>query len=72
MVRMALACPTPGGNGPLSPGILLEPLSFKGARKMNGNLAGVDMLHIPYKGSGPAMTDLLGGQVDYMFDSITV
>jgi tripartite-type tricarboxylate transporter receptor subunit TctC len=29
------------------------------------------MLHIPYKGSGPAVTDLLGGQVNYMFDSIT-
>ncbi|MBB2919380.1 tripartite tricarboxylate transporter substrate binding protein [Cupriavidus alkaliphilus] len=35
------------------------------------SMAGVDMLHVPYKGSGPAMTDLLGGQVDYMFDSIT-
>lgn len=35
------------------------------------SMAQVDMLHIPYKGSGPAMTDLLGGQVDYMFDSIT-
>lgn len=35
------------------------------------SLAGVKMLHVPYKGSGPAMTDLLGGQVDYMFDSIT-
>jgi tripartite-type tricarboxylate transporter receptor subunit TctC len=35
------------------------------------SMAHVDMLHIPYKGSGPAMTDLLGGQVDYMFDSIT-
>ncbi|MDT6961130.1 tripartite tricarboxylate transporter substrate binding protein [Cupriavidus sp. SZY C1] len=35
------------------------------------SMAKVDMLHIPYKGSGPAMTDLLGGQVDYMFDSIT-
>ena len=29
------------------------------------------MLHVPYKGSGPAVTDLIGGQVDYMFDSIT-
>jgi len=35
------------------------------------SLADVRMLHVPYKGSGPAMTDLLGGQVDYMFDSIT-
>ncbi len=31
----------------------------------------LDMLHVPYKGSGPAVSDLVGGQVDYMFDSIT-
>ena len=35
------------------------------------SMTGVDMLHVPYKGSGPAVADLLGGQVDYMFDSIT-
>ena len=35
------------------------------------SLAQVEMLHIPYKGSGPAVSDLLGGQVNYMFDSIT-
>src|SRR5690606_12534548 len=35
------------------------------------SMAGIDMLHVPYKGSGPAVADLLGGQVDYMFDSIT-
>ena len=28
------------------------------------------MLHIPYRGAGPAMTDLLGGQVDLMFDNL--
>ncbi|MDP4077977.1 tripartite tricarboxylate transporter substrate binding protein [Acidovorax sp. A1169] len=35
------------------------------------SLAQIDMLHIPYKGSGPAVADLLGGQINYMFDSIT-
>jgi tripartite-type tricarboxylate transporter receptor subunit TctC len=35
------------------------------------SMAGVQIVHIPYKGSGPAMTDLLGGQVPLMFDSVT-
>ena len=30
----------------------------------------VDILHIPYKGSGPAVADLIGGQVNMMFDNI--
>jgi tripartite-type tricarboxylate transporter receptor subunit TctC len=34
-------------------------------------LTGVDMVHIPYKGSGPALADLLGGQVSVMFDNLT-
>ncbi|HSF46855.1 MAG TPA: tripartite tricarboxylate transporter substrate binding protein [Burkholderiales bacterium] len=33
-------------------------------------MAGVDIVHIPYKGSAPALTDLIGGQVDLMFDNI--
>ncbi len=34
------------------------------------SLAKVDMAHIPYKGSAPAVTDLIGGQVDLMFDNV--
>jgi tripartite-type tricarboxylate transporter receptor subunit TctC len=45
------------------------------AQHMTGELfkvrAGVDLVHIPYKGSGPGITDLVGGQVPVMFDSIT-
>jgi tripartite-type tricarboxylate transporter receptor subunit TctC len=33
-------------------------------------LTGIDMLHIPYKGSAPAVADLLGGQTHMMFDNI--
>ncbi|VWX61392.1 conserved exported hypothetical protein [Burkholderiales bacterium 8X] len=34
------------------------------------SLAGVEMLHVPYKGSPPAHVDLMGGSVDIMFDNI--
>lgn len=33
-------------------------------------MAGIEMTHIPYKGAAPAMTDLLGGQIPVMFDSV--
>ena len=38
--------------------------------EMFKHLAKVDILHIPYKGSSPALTDMLGGQVMMMFDNI--
>jgi len=33
--------------------------------------AGIQALHVPYKGSGPALTDLMGGQVQYCFETMT-
>ena len=33
-------------------------------------MAGVDLTHIPYKGSAPAVTDLIGGQVQALFDNM--
>jgi tripartite-type tricarboxylate transporter receptor subunit TctC len=37
--------------------------------EMFKSLAGVDIMHIPYKGGAPAMNDLLGGQVSMMFNN---
>jgi tripartite-type tricarboxylate transporter receptor subunit TctC len=39
------------------------------ATEMFKRVAGVDVLHVPYKGSGPAMTDLMGGQVQAMIET---
>ena len=33
--------------------------------------ARLDLVHAPYKGSAPALTDLLGGQIDFIFENIT-
>ena len=34
-------------------------------------MTGVNMVHVPYRGAGPALTDLIGGQVQVMFDVMT-
>ncbi len=34
-------------------------------------MAGINMLHVPYRGGGPAITDLIGGQVQFMIDVTT-
>ena len=37
------------------------------AAELFKNMAGVDILHVPYRGVGPAITDLLGGQIQIVF-----
>jgi tripartite-type tricarboxylate transporter receptor subunit TctC len=34
------------------------------------SMTGCNMVHVPYKGAGPALTDLMGGQVDVIFDNL--
>ncbi|WP_245845036.1 Bug family tripartite tricarboxylate transporter substrate binding protein [Noviherbaspirillum humi] len=57
------------------PGYLTYASSGAGAPQRMGaelfkRVAGVDILHVPYKGSGPAMTDLVGGQVLMMVETV--
>ncbi|MFT0862352.1 Bug family tripartite tricarboxylate transporter substrate binding protein [Ancylobacter sp. G4_0304] len=44
------------------------PLHLSG--ELFNSMAGVDMQHIPYKGAGPALVDVLGNQVPIMFDNL--
>jgi len=41
------------------------------AGEMFKQIAGVDMVHVPYKGAGPALTDLLSGNIQVMFDTLS-
>ena len=57
------------------PGVLNYSTSGKGssthmASVLFCRMAGVDMVHVPYKGSGPAVADLIAGQVQLRFSSI--
>ena len=65
---IAMAKAKPGGlsyasSGPGTP--------YHMAGELFKAMAGVSIVHIPYKGSSGARTDVLGGQVDVMFDAIT-
>ena len=40
--------------------------------RCSAQMAGIEMLHVPYRGTGPAVTDLLGGRIDLMFSPALV
>jgi tripartite-type tricarboxylate transporter receptor subunit TctC len=62
MARAAPGRMTYGSAGPGSAGHLLGELL---AQRI-----GAELVHVPYKGVGPAMTDLLAGRIDAMFDAM--
>ena len=41
------------------------------AAELFRSMAGIDMLHVPYKGTGPALMDVVGGQVSLMFAGVS-
>jgi len=41
------------------------------AVELFNSMNGIDMLHVPYRGSAPAITDLIGGQINVLFDPIS-
>jgi tripartite-type tricarboxylate transporter receptor subunit TctC len=66
---IALAKANPGklnyaSSGPGTP--------YHMAGELFKSMAGVDIVHVPYKGSSGARTGVLGGQVEMMFDAVTV
>ena len=66
IIAMAKAKPgalTFASSGPGTP--------YHMAGELFKQMAGIDILHVPYKGSSPARVDVIGGQVDMMFDATT-
>lgn len=64
---IALLKANPGKYDYASSGIA-TPLHLSG--ELFKTMAGVDVVHVPYKGAGPALNDVLGGQVKIMFDNL--
>jgi tripartite-type tricarboxylate transporter receptor subunit TctC len=66
LIALAKARPGALGFGSAGPGN-----STHLAGELFNSMAGVKMLHVPYKGSGPALVDLMSGEIQVMFANIT-
>jgi tripartite-type tricarboxylate transporter receptor subunit TctC len=64
---IAYAKANPGKINMASPGV---GSSIHVSGELFKMMAGVNMVHVPYRGSAPALTDLIGGQVQVMFDAM--
>ena len=64
---IAYAKSNPGKVNMASPGVGTSPHLSGELFKM---MTGIDMVHVPYKGAAPSLTDLLGGQVQVMFGTM--
>lgn len=65
LIRLAKSRPGQINYGSVGPG---SPQHL--GMELLKTMAGVDMLHVPYKGTAPAMTDLISGQISAMFNSM--
>ena len=66
-IRELIALAKPGQPGKLTFGSSGTGAASHLAAELFKSMAGVDLLHVPYKGTGQALTDLLAGTVDLMF-----
>jgi tripartite-type tricarboxylate transporter receptor subunit TctC len=65
LIKLAKAKPGTLNYGSSGPGS-----NYHMAGELIKNLAGIDIVHIPYKGSTGARGDIVSGQIDMMFDSV--
>ncbi len=66
LIALAKASPVPFSFGSNGNGTVQQLIGTQFA-----SLTGIKLLHVPYKGSGPLTTDLLGGQINMSFDTVT-
>src|SRR5262249_45711564 len=57
-------------SGQAQHGVLRRRLDHPRVRRTVQDVTGINMVHVPYRGGAPALTDLISGQVQVMFDNV--